>query len=78
MVKHVFRLVAAAFLSSLPASGVEVVGVGDSAAFRFCRDNGAVHCFAQNGLPAKKSFAMLRHWFFLELTEDPDRDVKIR
>ena len=42
---------------------------------RFCRDCGVTRYFAEDESPLSRSFAMLQHWMFLKLTEDPDQDV---
>ena len=45
------------------------------AELRFCRDCGVSRYFCENEQPLSRSFAMLQHWLFLKLTEDPDRDA---
>ncbi len=42
---------------------------------RFCRDMNVYGYFAQNEAPLSRSFAMMQHWLFLKLAEDPDRDA---
>ena len=42
---------------------------------RFCRDRGVFGYMAEAESPLSRSFAMLQHWLFLKLAEDPDRDV---
>lgn len=43
--------------------------------FRFCRDQGVIHYFAENESPLSKSFAMMQHWLMLKISEDPDQDI---
>lgn len=43
---------------------------------RFCRDNGVITYFAENETPLERSFAMMQHWLFLKLAENPDLDYK--
>ena len=45
------------------------------AELRFCRDCGVSRYFCENEAPLSRSFAMLQHWLFLKLTEDPDLDA---
>lgn len=42
---------------------------------RFCRDMNVYGYFAQNEAPLSRSFAMMQHWLFLKLAEDPERDA---
>lgn len=46
-----------------------------AAEFRFCRDQGVIHYFAENEAPLSRSFAMMQHWLMLKMLEDPDRDI---
>ena len=41
----------------------------------FCASLGATRYFAENERPLARSFAMMQHWIFLKMTEDPSRDV---
>ena len=41
---------------------------------RFCRRLGVDRYWCENEEPLSRSFAMLQHWLFLKLTEDPSRD----
>lgn len=45
------------------------------AELRFCAEAGAVEYFAENENPMSHAFAMLHHWLFLKLADDPDQDV---
>ena len=47
-----------------------------AAELRFCRDMNVYGYFAQSGGPFSHAFAMLQHWLFLKLAEDPDQDVR--
>ena len=42
---------------------------------RFCRDMHVCGYFAEAEDPISRSFALLQHWLFLKLAEDPDLDV---
>ena len=42
---------------------------------RFCRRLGVTRYFAENEEPLSRSFAMLQHWLFLKMAEDPSQDV---
>ena len=42
---------------------------------KFCRDMHVYGYFAQNEDPLSRSFAMMQHWLFLKLAEDPERDA---
>ena len=41
---------------------------------RFCRGLGVERYYCENDAPLSRSFAMLQHWLYLKLTEDPSRD----
>jgi len=42
---------------------------------RFCRDQGVFGYFAEDEQPLSRSFALMQHWLFLKLSENPDLDV---
>ena len=44
------------------------------AELRFVRDCHVKNYFAEDEAPLSRSFAMLQHWLFLKLTENPDQD----
>ena len=44
------------------------------AELRFVRDCHVKNYFAEDESPLSRSFAMLQHWLFLKLTENPDQD----
>ena len=41
---------------------------------RFCRRLGVERYYCENEAPLSRSFAMLQHWLFLKLAEDPSQD----
>ena len=45
-----------------------------AAEIRFCAGLGATRYFAEDESPLARSFAMMQHWLFLKLTEDPAQD----
>ena len=45
------------------------------AEIRYCADSGVCQYFAENEGPMAHAFAMLQHWLFLKLTDDPYQDV---
>ena len=47
--------------------------IGDELAF--CREMNVFGYFAQDDAPLSRSFAMMQHWLFLKLAENPAQDV---
>ena len=45
------------------------------AEFKFCREMNVTGYFAENESPLSRSFAMMQHWLFLKLAENPSLDV---
>jgi len=46
------------------------------AELRFCADNGVWSYYAEQEEPTQRSFAMLQHWIFLKMCENPYQPVK--
>lgn len=45
------------------------------AELRYCHDRGVIAYFAEDEEPRMRAFAMLQHWLFLKLTDDPRQNA---